>query len=366
VNFSQVDYDRTRYGAALALQYENDAKNLQLTFTGIDSRYENPWLERSANISWPTGAGFGTPVWAPFGAPAWRPIDGNFSFAPNGMFQSGSIGQPADVAGFYEGTNAANINHGSAVPGLPFVNGAEACGGPCLTGSNVSDEARIFDHEEETQDLSFNVRWDITENLHTSFDFQYIKAETKNYDILVAANSFARVDYTTDSNGTPKVALSEAPNVNYASGFLANPHNYWMQFIQDHWEHNDADEKAARADVEYDLGSGGWLNSLKLVFASPTASRKFATRRTTGRRSRRPGTATARASMSITPLPRPTRRPAAMRTRSTVTPAGIWESSDMSGHYDGSVLPELADGVPQPRDAARLRPAHRRPRGSQL
>ena len=28
VNFSQVDYDRTRYGAALTLQYENDAKNL--------------------------------------------------------------------------------------------------------------------------------------------------------------------------------------------------------------------------------------------------------------------------------------------------------------------------------------------------
>ena len=70
VNFSQVDYDRTRTGAALTLQYENDAKNLQMTLTGIHSRYENPWLERSANISWPTGAGFGTPVWAPFGAPA--------------------------------------------------------------------------------------------------------------------------------------------------------------------------------------------------------------------------------------------------------------------------------------------------------
>ena len=59
------------------------------------------------------------------------------------------------------------------------------------------------------------------------------------------------------------IALSPAPNINYADGFLANPHNYWMQFIQDHWENNDADELAARADVEYDLGSGGWLSSLK-------------------------------------------------------------------------------------------------------
>ena len=70
MNFSQVDYDRTRTGAALTLQYENDAKNLVMTVNAIHSRYENPWLERSANISWPAGAGFGTPVWAPFNAPA--------------------------------------------------------------------------------------------------------------------------------------------------------------------------------------------------------------------------------------------------------------------------------------------------------
>jgi hypothetical protein len=56
-------------------------------------------------------------VWAPFNAPAWRPITGNFAFGADGMLDSGVIGQPADVAGFYEGTNAANINHGSAVPG---------------------------------------------------------------------------------------------------------------------------------------------------------------------------------------------------------------------------------------------------------
>ena len=126
MNFSQVDYDRKRYGAALALQYENNAKNLQLTLHGIDSRYENPWLERSANISWPTGAGFGTPVWSPFASPAWRPIDGISASAPNGMLESGGSGSPRDVAGSTKATNAANINHGSAVPGLPFVNDCDS------------------------------------------------------------------------------------------------------------------------------------------------------------------------------------------------------------------------------------------------
>ena len=150
------------------------------------------------------------------------------------------------------------------MPGLPFVNGSRSLRRtPCITGSNVSNESRIFDHEEQTQDFSFNVKWDITENVHTGFDVQYIKAKTDNYDILVANNSLAQVDYTTDGNGTPRIALSPGPNTNYADGFLSNPHNYWMQFIQDHWEDNDADELAARADVEFDLGSGGWLSSLK-------------------------------------------------------------------------------------------------------
>jgi len=336
VNFSQVDYDRTRTGAALTLQYENDAKNLVMTLNAVHSRYENPWLERSANISWPAGAGFGTPVWSPFNAPAMRPVTGGFTFADNGMLQSGVIGQPADVAGFYEGTSAANINHGSAVPGLPFVNGQDACGGVCLTGSNVSDEARIFDHDEQTRDFSFNMKWDITEKLHTGLDVQYIKARTNNYDILVAANSLATAAYSTNSDGTPKVDLSPGPNVNYASGFLANPHNYWMQFIQDHWENNDANELAAKADVEYDLGSGGWLSSLK-------AGVRFADREQKVRYSAYNWAPIAPAWSCNGPgfnIDNTTPAPYGACGTSTFNgyPAGIWDSVDLSDHYDGSAI----------------------------
>ena len=339
VNFSQVDYDRTRYGAALTLQYENDEKDLRMTLTGIDSRYKNPWIERSANISWPTGAGFGTPVWAPFGAPGWRPLTGNFAFGADGMLDSGVIGQFPGDAGFGDATSLSNINHGSAVPGQPFVNGADTCtGAPCLTGGNVSDESRIFDHDEQTRDISFNLQWDPSEKLHTSFDLQYIKAKTHNYDILVAANSLARVDYSTDSNGTPKVGLSPAPNTNYADGFLANPHNYWMQFIQDHWEHNDADEVAARADVEYDLGSGGWLSSLK-------AGVRFADRDQKVRYSAYNWAAVAPAwgcngpgfnidNTTAAPYPAACNHPGTFNGY----PEGIWDSVSLADHYDGSVF----------------------------
>src|SRR4029453_11933780 len=152
VNFSQVEYDRKRYGAALALQYANNDDTVRATFQGIDSRYKNPWLERSSNINFNNGAGFGPPAWARFASPAWRPITGSFQFGADGMLESGVLGQPITASGFDSG-NGGNINRGSAVPGVPFVNvcdldpttpGIQTGGCNQLTGSTVSDEGRIF------------------------------------------------------------------------------------------------------------------------------------------------------------------------------------------------------------------------------
>ena len=210
VNFSQVDYDRTRYGAALALQYENDAKNLQLTLHGIDSRYENPWLERSANISWPTGAGFGTPVWAPFGAPAWRPIDRQLQLRRRRHAPVGQHRPARGCRGLLR--RHERREHQSRLGGSgPAVRQRRGRlrRTPASTGSNVSNEARIFDHDEQTRDFSFNVKWDITENLHTELRRAVHQGArpttTTSWSRPTASRS---VDYTTDSNGTPKVALS--------------------------------------------------------------------------------------------------------------------------------------------------------------
>jgi hypothetical protein len=69
---------------------------------------------------------------------------------------------------------------------------------------------------------------------------------------------------TSNKDGTPQITLLPGSNVNYATGGLANPHNYWIPFIQDHYEDNDAKELALRGDAEYSFGEGGWLNSLKV------------------------------------------------------------------------------------------------------
>ncbi|MFL6620688.1 MAG: TonB-dependent receptor, partial [Povalibacter sp.] len=163
------------------------------------------------------------------------------------------------------GSTQGNLDYGSAVPGLPFVN--YCADGSCATdreGIYVGNEARNFDHSEQTRDLSASLRWDITQNVRSTLDVQHIEAATDNYDILVSSRSMANAQYSTSGGATPSITLLPGSNVNYAPGFLANPHNYFIPFIQDHYEDNDALETAVRGDLEWDISDSGWLDSLKV------------------------------------------------------------------------------------------------------
>ncbi|MES2443428.1 MAG: TonB-dependent receptor [Pseudomonadota bacterium] len=267
IRYSQVDYDRTRRGMSFAGQYENLAGNVRLTAQYTDSTYHNAWLERASHVVF-DGNYFGTPAFNPRSGSILGPATGTpaFVFGPDGMLQSGVVTQGhGSWAGSWSSTADA-INTGSAVPGVPFVNN---CAAPsvCTTlqdGVYFQNEARNFDHSEGTRDFSANFQWDISDRLHLNLDGQRISAETENNDILVATGSMANAQYSVNGDGTPQVALLPGSNVNYAAGGLANPHNYWIPFIQAHQEHNNAHETALRGDLEYEFAEGGWLDSLKV------------------------------------------------------------------------------------------------------
>lgn len=267
VRFSQVDYDRKRRGVAAAAQYENNSGNLRATVQYIESRYRNAWLERASHPIL-EGGYFGTPAFNPRTSSILGPADGTgpLQFGADGMLQSGVLTQPhGSFSGTYESVQAA-INAGSAIPGIPFVNYCGA-GASCTTlrdGLYFQNEARNFAHREGTKDLSGNIKWDPTERLHLNADAQYIDASTYNNDILVASGSMADYQYAVNKDGTPQITLLPGSNVNYADGGLANPHNYWIPFIQGHVEDNDATELALRGDAEYEFENGGWLDSLKV------------------------------------------------------------------------------------------------------
>jgi TonB-dependent receptor len=262
VRYSQVDYDRDRHGATIATQYENNSKSLLATVQYTDTSYHNSWLEDASHAIL-DGSYYGTPGFDPR---ANSNLAGSspLVFGPNGMLQSGLLTQPH---GFWRGSNSANpqdaINTGSAVPGLPFVNNClpgAVCGRDGLAFQN---EARDFNHTEDTKDLSAHVKWDIVPRLHADFDAQYVDAQVANHDMLVANGSLANYQYSTGSNNVPQVQFLPGSNVNYAPGDLSNPANYWIPFIQGHEEKDGGRESAFAVDAKYDISEGGWLDSLK-------------------------------------------------------------------------------------------------------
>jgi TonB-dependent receptor len=270
IRYSQVDYDRHRRGLAFAGQYENLDGNLRATVQYIDSKYHNAWIEHASHAIL-DGNYFNTPAFNPRGSTNLGPADGTgpLVFGSDGMLQSGILTQPHGSwlgSGDPFGSTQAATDTGSAVPGVPFVN---FCGvsSPCATfrdGLYFQNESRDFDHREGTKDLSANIQWDVTPQFHANLDAQHITASTFNNDILVATGSMANYEYSTNSDGTPQVTLLPGSNVNYAPGGLANPHNYWIPFIQGHVEDNDARENAYRGDLRYDFVQGSWLDSLRV------------------------------------------------------------------------------------------------------
>lgn len=264
IRYSRVDYDRHRHGLALAGQYESLDGNVRATVQYIDSQYHNAWIEHASHAIL-DGSYFGTPAFDPRSGSVFAGSSG-LTFGPNGMLTGGTLTQGyGSWAGSF-GTLQDMINTGSAVPGLPFVNycATQPCRSTARNGLYFQNESRDFDHREGTKDLSGNIQWDITPRFHANLDAQHITASTFNNDILVATGSMADYQYSVNSDGTPQVTLLPGSNVNYATGGLANPHNYWIPFIQGHLEDNNAHENAFRGDLKYDFAHESWLDSLKV------------------------------------------------------------------------------------------------------
>jgi len=264
IRYSQVDYDRDRIGSTIAGQYENNSKSLLATIQYTDSTYHNKWLEDASHAVL-DGTYYGTPGFNPRASSILAGSSG-LVFGSNGMLQSGHLTQPhGSWAGSYSANIQDAINTGSAVPGVPFVNDCGP-GFTCTTtrdGLYFQNETRDFNHSENTKELSAHVKWDILSRLHADFDAQYIDSHVGNHDILVATGSMADYQYSLGSNGVPQVQFLPGSNVNYASGDLSNPHNYWIPFIQGHEEDDGGRESAFAVDVKYDINPGGWVDSLK-------------------------------------------------------------------------------------------------------
>ena len=262
-------YDRERNGVSAAFQWESADDSLLFSAQYNRSEYDNAWEEYLLQTS-PADLSFGESVFYEISgvtpgnwdvtAPAPAPGTNPFTFNSNGLFQTGVI---TTGTGWWRGSAEEAAGFARNAAGQNFVNPCYGWNGcePQVRGIDTAATTRSNNNENITQDLSFNLKWAINDDMRANFDVQTVKSEVTNYDIDIAFWTFAVAD--VDLTGShPRVSLSDPINVNFSEGGLSNPNNYYIRSIMDHVEDSEGDQLALRGDLEIDL-SHDWLDSVK-------------------------------------------------------------------------------------------------------
>ena len=251
-------YTRTRTGIAAAGQWQNHDHTLLATLQYNDTSYDDAWKENivSGNFfsTWTDPV---TDVFTDKTIIAPAAGTGAFTFASNGMFLTGT--PTADYLDQTD-TGIGPASHTFIAGCNDWSGGTQAsCG---RLGSGVTDSTRFADTKEKTQDLSFNLKWDVNDKLKTQFDVQYVNSTVDNYDMTADIESYQNVALNL-SGKYPTMSFSAPDNVNLYSGGLTNPQNFKYNDLMDHAETSAGHEIATRLDAQYSIGDG-WLNTLKV------------------------------------------------------------------------------------------------------
>ncbi|UDF05511.1 TonB-dependent receptor [Asticcacaulis sp. AND118] len=249
-------YNRVRDGLAFAAQWKSNDGNVTATFQYNQSKKQEKWEEYVST------AYSGTDMWAKdieyyseSASEAQCKTGTTCTFDSNGFLQKGTLLASSDV---WYGQTPANPKASSSGT-LPCYSW-EACGGS-QRGTGYATSTRFSDSVNDTKDASFNLKWQVSDKLFTSFDVQYVDAIQTNYDISGTLSTFA--DVTWDLTGDlPKFTLANATGFQLATGGVANPENYRLNDLMDHVTDSDGNEFAVRADANYSFDSP-WLNMIK-------------------------------------------------------------------------------------------------------
>jgi TonB-dependent receptor len=228
----QQNFDRERFGIAVAAQWESKDKKWLGTFQYLRSDASLESDEFAAETAADGAAG----------GQARDAFDrSDFVFDDNNVFQSGTIADNSQWRG-PNGT-AALVGQQDGTNG----------------GQQLFHRRNRFE-DDLTTDFGFNVKYSPTDSLRFNFDAQYIEAESQVEDLQVFSSAFAAVRVGNEVNGVPEVSFVEPTG---QEGFFQDPSNFFTRAALDHVQDNDADSFALRGDVEYDFQSDGWLKSVR-------------------------------------------------------------------------------------------------------
>jgi iron complex outermembrane receptor protein len=282
VDIRENTYNRTRKGGSFATQWRSPEDTLLATLQYNYSEYENNWEEYSltagvGDSQQPQGLVLNSQFSRnPAGTPA-------YEFDSRGVFVRGVINDVADGwAGPINNPTMAHpqgfrqrLNAGTTPPqyGSPdwacytwggnylHPDGTEH-GCASTRGAGLSADTRSSRQTNTTEDLSLNLRWDVSERIGLNFDIQKIWSDVVNFDNSADNKTFT--DLTLDiSGGKPTFSLGQPTGFGWAAGGFSNPQNWFHEWSMEHAEDSTGDELAVRLDADIQLDKG-WLDSLRV------------------------------------------------------------------------------------------------------
>ncbi len=192
-------FDRTRDGLYGALQWKKD--NWSSAMTYFKSKYKMRTEE----------AGFFMTT-----TPATLTLDPGATYDAQGALLTGVLHNPSD-GGF----------------GLS-------------NGIGFGTDARQSSRKADTSDLSWNAEWRATDQWTFRADLQHTRATTQAYDNTVGLGGFMPKE-TVDLRPSVPVYTFDAGD----RAWLADPHNYYWSFAQEHRDAAVATQDAARLDARF-------------------------------------------------------------------------------------------------------------------
>lgn len=256
--------ERFRQGSAVSVQWESPDDTVLATFEYIRSEANLAWNERAVKYQ----GGYND-----INRRETRPREGtSFEFDDQGLFQSGflTLGNEQDGGWRVNDVNTDHVPHAWTSPGYSQF------------GHKTQMDSRVNETDTLVEDFSLNVVWNVTDNLELEADLQYVKAESKNDDLAIHANTWAAQEYSIVGK-TPSLTLHEPwfgvrddnPD-DYATGYpgfsgdpagdtnyFQDPNSYYWRSAMDHYERSEGDSVAARLDATYHFEDAGIFRSVK-------------------------------------------------------------------------------------------------------
>jgi len=133
---------------------------------------------------------------------------------------------------------------------------------PNSRGAGLSADTRSSKQTNITEDLSLNLRWEVSERIGLNFDIQKIESSVVNFDN--SANSKTAADVNLDISGGKPVFSFDAPTgYGFTAGGFSDPANWFKEWEMEHAEDSFGEELAVRLDADIDIGDG-WLDALRV------------------------------------------------------------------------------------------------------